>query len=84
MELSIINIGNSRGIRIPKSWITQLGFGDKVEAKTENNSLILSRPKKLRDGWTEQFKLSGAPHLDPEFEDWQNMTNEFDKTEPPW
>ncbi len=86
MELTLISIGNSRGIRLPKTLIEQLGFEDKVEVKNTNNALILTRPqkKKLHEGWDAQFKKAGAPHDDPEFEAWQNVSNEFDKTEPAW
>lgn len=53
MELSIIRIGNSRGVRLPKDLLDRLGFADKVEAVLGENSLTLYPVKKPRAGWAE-------------------------------
>lgn len=52
MIVSIISIGNSKGIRLPKSILKQLNIKDKVELEIKNNSLILTPiSKKPREGW---------------------------------
>jgi antitoxin MazE len=59
MKIDIIKIGNSQGIRIPKTIIEQCRFGDSVEMKIENGKLILS-PHQVRKGWAESFQDMAA------------------------
>jgi len=56
MELSIIKIGNSKGIRLSKSILNQLGIKDRVELIVKNDQLIIKPISKVRDGWEEQFE----------------------------
>jgi len=56
MKASIIKIGNSKGIRIPKTVFAQCGFLDEVELEVRNNQLIVSAPEKARLGWSLAFK----------------------------
>lgn len=56
MELSIIKIGNSKGIRLSKSILKQLGIKDRVELIVKNDQLIIKPISKVRDGWEDQFK----------------------------
>ena len=53
MHVELIRIGNSRGIRIPKSVIDQCGFGASVDLKIEEGRVILARDCKPREGWKE-------------------------------
>ena len=41
MELSIIEIGNSKGIRIPKPILEQCNIKDNVTLSIENNSIVI-------------------------------------------
>ncbi|HOV46212.1 MAG: hypothetical protein KBG82_08280 [Spirochaetes bacterium] len=41
MELSIIEIGNSKGIRIPKPILEQCNIKDNVTLSVENNSIVI-------------------------------------------
>ena len=57
MLVSIVAIGNSKGIRIPKSIIEQLHISDKIEMEVENQQIILKPFKdKPRSGWESAFK----------------------------
>ena len=56
MELSIIKIGNSKGIRLSKSILKQLGIKDRVELIVKDDQLIIKPISKVRDGWEDQFK----------------------------
>jgi len=58
MKVNIVAIGNSKGIRIPKSVLDQCKFHTEAELEVENNRIII-KPlrKKCRDGWDEAFKL---------------------------
>lgn len=57
MLISIVNIGNSQGIRIPKSVLSQCHINDKVELEIEDNKIIL-KPihNKPRNNWNMKFK----------------------------
>lgn len=80
MELPIVSIGNSKGIRLPKSVLTQYGITEFVELILDKGQIIL-RPKSApRSGWNESFAQMHADgadelllpeHLDSELlEEW--------------
>ncbi len=56
MKARIVKIGNSRGIRIPKSLILQAGIKDEVELDVEENRLIITSPSRPRAGWADAFR----------------------------
>lgn len=54
---TLIRIGNSRGIRIPKAIIEQADLQDKeLEFKIVDNGLLIQSLKKPRQGWKQQFE----------------------------
>jgi antitoxin MazE len=57
MLVSLISIGNSKGIRLPKAILEQLNIQDKLELEVGEKQLIL-KPinKKPREGWEESLK----------------------------
>lgn len=74
MEIPVVKIGNSRGIRIPKSVIDQLYIQDKLELEVHENEIVLKPVKgKVRDGWREAFaemhRTGEDEQLIPELED---------------
>jgi antitoxin MazE len=56
MLVSVIPIGNSRGIRIPKSILQQLKIEGEVELEVHDKEILL-RPinKKPRENWAQEF-----------------------------
>ena len=56
MELSIIKIGNSKGIRLPKTLIEKYNIKEKVELILEKGYLILKPISTPRKGWENAFK----------------------------
>jgi len=56
MKARIVKIGNSRGIRIPKSLILQAGIKDEVDLNVEENRLIISSPERPRATWADAFR----------------------------
>jgi len=56
MKASIITIGNSRGLRLPKPILEQCGFENEVEIEVRNNELIIRRARQPRHDWEESFK----------------------------
>ena len=61
LHLQIRQIGNSRGVVIPKAILEQLGFDDQADLVIEGDKLVLSKPKKNpREGWAEDSKVIAA------------------------
>lgn len=56
MKASIIKIGNSQGLRIPKPIIKQCGFADEVELEVHNHALVIKSLRHPRQGWENAFK----------------------------
>ncbi len=56
MKARIIKIGNSRGVRIPKVLIDQVGFGTEVELEAEKDRLVIRPTTRPRSGWDDRFR----------------------------
>ena len=56
MELSIIRIGNSKGIRLNKSILQRYNIQDKVEIILEKGRIILKPVTDTRRGWGDALK----------------------------
>jgi antitoxin MazE len=56
MEISVISIGNSKGIRLAKTLLKKYNITDTVELILEKGYIIL-KPKSIpRKGWEKSFK----------------------------
>ena len=55
MEISIIQIGNSKGVRLSKTIIEKYNIKDKVELILEKGYLILKPIPSPRKGWKKAF-----------------------------
>lgn len=65
LHLQIRQIGNSRGVVIPKAILAQVGFEDEADLMIEENRLVLSKPNKNpRAGWAECSKAIAAADKD--------------------
>jgi antitoxin MazE len=60
MKVALVPIGNSMGIRIPRSIIAQCGFGDQVEMRVSEGMLVLSAIGRPREHWDEDFERTAA------------------------
>jgi antitoxin MazE len=56
MELSIIKIGNSKGIRLNKSILEKYNIQDKVEVILDKGRIILKPVPNTRQGWGDAFR----------------------------
>jgi len=84
MKTNIVRIGNSKGIRLPKSVLDQCRLKDSVELEVEGNALVIRPVHAPRSGWVEAF--SGmARHGDDKFLDEDVvLATEWDRTEWRW
>lgn len=60
MDISVIQIGNSKGIRLPKNIIDQYNISDTLELSLEKGFMILKPKVEPRKGWSEAFKKMHA------------------------
>ena len=56
MEVSVIKIGNSKGIRLSKSLIEKYNIKDTVELILEKGHIVLKPLSSPRKGWEDAFK----------------------------
>ena len=56
MKASVIRIGNSRGIRIPKALLEQCRLGSTVELEVSQGQLVVKPAERPRSGWEEAFR----------------------------
>lgn len=57
MKVSIIHIGNSKGIRIPKALLKLCHIKEEVDLDVKGKSIVINPVKsKPREDWEEAFK----------------------------
>lgn len=56
MEVSVIQIGNSKGIRFSKMILEKYNIKDKVDLILEKGKIIIQPLSNPRNGWEESFK----------------------------
>lgn len=85
METSIVKIGNSQGLIIPKKLMNTLGESKTVEILETDGGLLI-RPLTnniARANWEVQFSVAIANGYIPDIE-MNHIENEFDKEEWTW
>ena len=83
MILKIIEIGNSKGIRLPKTLIKNYGIEDELKVELNEDGILLKPIKPIRNGWDEQYKNAATPNTADE-KIWQETNNQFDEEEWQW
>jgi len=66
MKARLVRIGNSRGVRLPKTIITQAGLTDEVELGVRDGAVIIARATSARSGWADaarQMRQRGEDRL---------------------
>ena len=82
MRASIVRIGNSRGLRLPKPLLDLCGIEEVVDLAVEDGRLIVTPLRRPREGWAEAARAAAAVGddrlLDPE------VPTVFDRTGWQW
>ena len=79
MKSRLVRIGNSRGVRIPKAMLEQIGLEDEIELRVEDGALVISPVAVPRAGWAEAVaKFGPSELLDPP------VATRFDEEEWEW
>jgi antitoxin MazE len=60
MKVKLVSIGNSKGIRIPRSIIRECGFGDQIEMRLGQGEVVLAPVPAAREGWNAAFERMAA------------------------
>lgn len=84
MRASIIKIGNSQGIRIPKPLLDQTGIKDDVELEVEKSQIIIRPFSNSRAGWDEAFKSMSQNRDDTLLDGNEVISSSFDDEEWKW
>jgi antitoxin MazE len=56
MKAKLVQIGNSRGVRLPKPIIEEAQLEDEVDIHVREGSVIITSMAKVRAGWAESAK----------------------------
>ena len=56
MDISVVQIGNSRGIRLSKTLLEKYNIKDTVELILEKGYIVLKPKANPRKGWEKAFK----------------------------
>jgi len=84
METKLVKIGNSFGIRIPKSLIQQYDLSNDIEIDPTENGILIKSKKKARAGWSEQLKNAVQEGQQPDDELLEGFRDEFTEKEWQW
>jgi antitoxin MazE len=79
MKTTITKIGNSKGVIIPVPLLKQCGFGKEVSLQVKNETLVISKVGKPREGWEQAFANAGADEAMVD-----DFGNDFDRDEWVW
>lgn len=53
MKSKLIRIGNSRGVRLPKTLLEEAGLEGEVEIQARGRSIVITSVSRVREGWAE-------------------------------
>ncbi len=84
MRASIVRIGNSQGIRIPKVVLEQTHLHGEVDLEVKDKKIIISPVKKPRQDWDRQFKLMAERGDDKLLDSEVVSLTSFDEEEWEW
>jgi antitoxin MazE len=82
MKVSIIRIGNSQGVRIPKALLEEAGLSGEVELRRDGQRIVIEPIQHPRAGWEEAAaRLAAEGGDEPLMGD---FANEWDEGEWAW
>ncbi len=68
IDLKVVRIGNSRGVRLPKALLDRYAIGEVVVVEPREEGLLLRNKRDGRLSWQETFKAMAR-----EREDWSDL-----------
>ncbi len=83
MKTTLVPIGNSRGVRIPKPFIEQCGLTEQVELDVQDRTIVIHASRHPRAGWEAAF-VRMARAGDDKLPDGQRISTRWDEEEWQW
>lgn len=83
VKAKVVRIGNSKGIRIPKTILEQCHINDEVELETRDDCLIIKSTHSVRENWEIGFKEMRKNEDDVMFVK-EDVCTEWDEEEWEW
>ena len=71
MDAKIIQIGNSKGIRIPKRLLLKYGLGEKVILRETEQGILLERSQDRKLSWADTYRAMAKSEED--WSDWNDI-----------
>jgi antitoxin MazE len=53
MHAKLIDIGNSRGVRLPKTMIEQAGLGEELDLEVRDGAVVIRNADVIRKDWAQ-------------------------------
>jgi antitoxin MazE len=82
VKSKLVQIGNSRGVRLPKPIIEQANLGEVIDIQVREGVILISSPRPTRKGWAEAARLGHQRREDGLLD--QPMDTQFDQDEWKW
>ena len=82
VRAKIVRVGNSRGIRIPRSLIDEARLGEAVDLSVVDGALVVRAAARARGGWEAAFAQMAAAGEDGLID--AETPTEFDEAEWEW
>jgi antitoxin MazE len=84
MRARVVKIGNSQGIRIPKTLLDQTGILDDVELEVKQNQIVIRPISNPRKDWEKAFKAMADREDDALIDGDENLSHSWDEEEWQW
>ena len=86
MEVSLVKIGNSQGMIIPKRILKKLGAVKRFNILEKDGSLLFTPVEEHnpRENWEKLFAVAYENGYLPDHDMFENTQNEFDRSEWTW
>jgi antitoxin MazE len=76
MHASLVRIGNSQGIRLPKAVIEQARLGKNLDLEVVDGAVIIRSEHAIRAGWADAAKACHEQG-DDRFDEWEATAADF-------
>jgi antitoxin MazE len=77
MRTKLIRIGNSQGVRLPRTVIEQAGLGRDLDLEVEEGTVVIRAAREKRRGWAEAAKACHAAG-DDDLDSWDTTVGDFE------
>ena len=82
MKAKLVSIGNSRGVRLPKTMIEQANLSEEIDIQVKDGAVIITSSSEVRKGWAEAAKFQHQINEDDLID--KPTPTQFDKDEWEW